>query len=378
MGLQYCRLPKTGSTILLSALCDMQREFRGINFTQVLNSTFLEVKNDCWYNKTFYRTHKTEKWAKPKRKVKFIIVRDPVERFVSLYSYICLYEKLCPKRTGIQKFAQDIYNAYRGENNYIRTRPPIWGHVSPQANFCQLRKRWPDFDIVYHSREPEILKDQLLDVFRKAQIPEETAERALRHITMGSTTHATSSDSDCWSDKAFYRNHKTETWRKSKRQVKFLIVREPIDRFVSMYSFICLHEKLCPKRTGIQKFAQDIYNAYRGENNYIRTRKPIWGHVSPQANHCNLKKTWPDFDVVYYSREPEILKDQLLDVFRKAEIPEEISQRALRHITMGQTYHVTDLDQAKALKDLVLKSSSAKSLVTAIYHKDYKIFGPFP
>ncbi|CAJ0925896.1 unnamed protein product, partial [Mesorhabditis belari] len=95
-GLQYCKIPKTGSTITRTILCDIFREYRGMNFTQEFTDN-QTGENACVANAWFPDDGETI-WKKPRRVTKFTLVRDPVDRFVSLYGHFCGILKRCGDR----------------------------------------------------------------------------------------------------------------------------------------------------------------------------------------------------------------------------------------------------------------------------------------
>ncbi|CAJ0926846.1 unnamed protein product, partial [Mesorhabditis belari] len=144
LGLQFCPIPKTGSTITHTMLCDIHREYRGIFFERKYSSD-LGGDNDCKLN-DWYPEHHKAFWAKRKVPLKFTIVRDPIDRFVSLYGSACDQLKMCKDR-DIHEFAHWVNNMRKqrgaaarkirdGEGHELYRW--IFYHALPQTSFCNL------------------------------------------------------------------------------------------------------------------------------------------------------------------------------------------------------------------------------------------------
>ncbi|CAJ0567508.1 unnamed protein product, partial [Mesorhabditis spiculigera] len=192
IGLTYCRVPKTGSTIIHTILCDLLRMLHGIQFEQKFDAG-LDGANPCFLNDSFIHNG-IATWPVKNPPLLFTVVRDPIDRFVSIYGHFCVTNSQCGDKT-IHQFAEDVYLSYTGHMSFVTENPIVRLHAFPHTEFCGLYQDHKKYEVIYYSEDREDMRRQFLNIFDKAEVPRAASERALNHLTMSSTLHAMKSAS---------------------------------------------------------------------------------------------------------------------------------------------------------------------------------------
>ncbi|CAJ0567701.1 unnamed protein product, partial [Mesorhabditis spiculigera] len=147
IGLEFCKIPKTGSTIVGNILCDVIREYHGITYAQNISDR-LDGEFPCFAHNTFKRFNNgVAKW-KLQKKIKFAVVRDPIDRFVSMYGHFCSLLRKCQGR-DIHEFAEKVHDALMHRISFVNRDPDIKLHVLPQADFCDLGSNLEQYEVIY-------------------------------------------------------------------------------------------------------------------------------------------------------------------------------------------------------------------------------------
>ncbi|CAJ0560267.1 unnamed protein product, partial [Mesorhabditis spiculigera] len=182
IGLEFCKIPKTGSTIVGNILCDVIREYHGITYAQNISDR-LDGEFPCFAHNTFKRFNNgVAKW-KLQKKIKFAVVRDPIDRFVSMLLRKC-------QGRDIHEFAEKVHDALMHRISFVNRDPDIKLHVLPQADFCDLGSNLEQYEVIYWSEDRLKMKKQFEGLFEKAGVPKEIVAKVLRHLTESSTSHA--------------------------------------------------------------------------------------------------------------------------------------------------------------------------------------------
>ncbi|CAJ0569501.1 unnamed protein product, partial [Mesorhabditis spiculigera] len=188
MGLQYCTLPKSGSTITKIVLCELELAYRR-KPQRMMSGKNMSGNTVCTNNKWFLKSQ-VRRWNPRQPGVKFTLFRHPVDRVISVYGDMCGRKHFC-KQMSINQFVKNLYFLYRGRNNFPGHKAVhLRYHAMPQAAFCNLKGQAKNFAIVKYNSDKARMKRQLHRIFVMAKVPPHLSQRALRHITQSSTEHA--------------------------------------------------------------------------------------------------------------------------------------------------------------------------------------------
>ncbi|CAJ0948949.1 unnamed protein product, partial [Mesorhabditis belari] len=129
-GVQYCLIPKAGSVVTRAILCDVLKEYKNITYTPKWGN--VTAAGTCDANRNY--PNGWPKWVRPRTNVIFTVVRDPLERFISTYEFLCKSSKMCASTVkNIHQFAR-------------------WVHLLQTLDFVGLRPRSRNLDeVVWHS-----------------------------------------------------------------------------------------------------------------------------------------------------------------------------------------------------------------------------------
>ncbi|CAJ0948522.1 unnamed protein product, partial [Mesorhabditis belari] len=172
-------------------LCDIIKDYKGISYKRGFSQKVWFL-NDCKLNGN-YLNITVVKWEKPNPPIKFAIIREPIERFVSFYGHFCKKLDQCEQR-NIHQFAVWIDFLITNHSDPLSWSPTLINHGLPQTRFCHLTSD-KSLLFVHYSQNRTQMEEELLNVFEKAKIPRDLAQKALQHLHHSSTYHA-SNDSD--------------------------------------------------------------------------------------------------------------------------------------------------------------------------------------
>ncbi|CAJ0939636.1 unnamed protein product, partial [Mesorhabditis belari] len=85
VGVAYCLIPKAGSVITREILCDVLKEYKSIPYKPKTEN--VTADSTCDANRNYPQGW--PKWVRPRDTLTFTVVRDPLERFISTYEFLC-------------------------------------------------------------------------------------------------------------------------------------------------------------------------------------------------------------------------------------------------------------------------------------------------
>ncbi|CAJ0954165.1 unnamed protein product, partial [Mesorhabditis belari] len=168
------------------------------------------------------------------------------------------------------------------------------------------------------------------------------------------------------------------TWLKPWETVRFTIVREPIERFVSVYKFVCKFRSDCPAKVKtIHDFARWLYKIQKAElkkgKAASRSTQFITWHSWPQTRYCNIENNRTT--LVHHSSNRQKMRQEMMTVFRRARIPQRVGNKALRHLLRSSTAHASEnRTEKRNLKKEVMENNRTMEYIKAIYHQDFHFF----
>ncbi|CAJ0915732.1 unnamed protein product, partial [Mesorhabditis belari] len=137
-----------------------------------------------------------------------------------------------------------------------------------------------------------------------------------------------------WSPNRWFPGHRRAFWRKRRYPIKFTLIRDPVDRLVSLYGHFCENLRKCGDRN-IHQFIAWLYLLFRHRNRDLlqgQDFRLLYYHAIPQSGFCNLDEQRQNFFIIRYSNDRKDMYRQFSRLFRRARIPKHVAKRALRHL----------------------------------------------
>ena len=168
-----------------------------------------------------------------------------------------------------------------------------------------------------------------------------------------------------------------------------VVVRDPLERFISGFLDKCRIHKvwLYESKTHCFRCKDDVSCFLKKLDETLRDPKirvldMDTHHFIPQSWYCEMGKYMTNnYTIIKFSRaHTQSYVNELLNVFRRQHIPEEIVQTVYNQMTHGETNHSTFgmRDEKKILYEELKRPENALRFLRIYYH-DYQIFGfPLP
>ncbi|CAJ0946966.1 unnamed protein product, partial [Mesorhabditis belari] len=184
-GFHPILIAKTMSTTMKVMLCDLMRRQRGLPEHKIITG---KQSNICYDNNWYRNTRSSRLLWRTSGNPSLIVVRDPIERFISIYGYICKKKKksFCPPSMNIHKFARFVYRKLltRATGGRIGT-DKIIGHSQPSFWFAYERGRSlpRNIDVLYQSSNPQANAARLFKILVKRKVPRGIAKKVTSWVS---------------------------------------------------------------------------------------------------------------------------------------------------------------------------------------------------
>ncbi|KAE9552230.1 hypothetical protein FO519_004574 [Halicephalobus sp. NKZ332] len=203
--LNACVIPKSLSTVMTAIVCLLYDTDGFLNDNRTINKEFFHegfcdnlneanrISALAEKENANYTDENAHLWTH------MVVVRDPLERFVSGFLDKCVVDKIWRKWKRSCFECKDNLSCFLKRLDKTMTDPSIrklsmdTHHFVPQSWYCEMGKyMYNNYTIVrYSRRDPEGLWDQLSSVFRKANVPEEKINIIHDQLVSGETRHST-------------------------------------------------------------------------------------------------------------------------------------------------------------------------------------------
>ncbi|CAJ0564708.1 unnamed protein product, partial [Mesorhabditis spiculigera] len=187
-GVGYTKIPKSMSTTMLQVLCDLSQLYHGRK-TPLKYGT--KNENFCIEKGWFYwRRERAWPVLSVDRQPQIVIARDPMDRFVSMYGWLCIEEGL--RRCG--PAVHDIHDFARLVHDWVRRgivprglplEKHIHDHIQPAYRYIPTRFRYNKkrLRIIQYTDNGSKMAEKLATVFREAHIPEWAIQKSLARVS---------------------------------------------------------------------------------------------------------------------------------------------------------------------------------------------------
>ncbi|CAJ0933889.1 unnamed protein product, partial [Mesorhabditis belari] len=174
-GFHTIDIPKSMSSTVNLVLCDLVRKQRGLPERILIEKQKNICVKDNWYNEI---PEKKLNWKMRGNHPALIVLRDPIERFVSMYGYLCKEKHLCPKRMGIHQFAAWTNRLLNEKAEKKRIWTDLLRHIQPSFWYVyENRKSLPhgNVEVVFQTTDRKSTARQFERIFVRRGVPSKIA-----------------------------------------------------------------------------------------------------------------------------------------------------------------------------------------------------------
>ncbi|EFP02891.1 hypothetical protein CRE_28310 [Caenorhabditis remanei] len=194
-----CGIPKSMSQLTINIMCLLYDEDSFSAESNSLNDTWV-TKRECLQENEF--RNPTSQLLNDNETVRFAFIRDPIQRFVSLYLDKCIHTKFCfDCDTNMSCFVQRIYDMLKNIQNYrhgFQKSDIMAQHAAPLSWMCNFDRELEKWHLLmmgsdFVERKSSIL--HLANILKRQGFNESLVEKIQQDTLAGETAHSTHTSS---------------------------------------------------------------------------------------------------------------------------------------------------------------------------------------
>ncbi|CAO4376603.1 unnamed protein product [Caenorhabditis nigoni] len=190
-----CGIRKSMSQLTVNTMCLLHDEERFLKENHSLNETWVTIRS-CQNNQAFRKP--SEDLLNNPETIRFAFIRDPIERFVSLYLDKCVKEQNCwACKSDMRCVVKEIYEALKNLQNHRDWKPiPTYmdWHAAPLSWNCNFDKDLSKWTLLMMGADAEERKSSILqlgNIMKRQGVSENVVQMVQEQSLAGETAHST-------------------------------------------------------------------------------------------------------------------------------------------------------------------------------------------
>ncbi|PIC23047.1 hypothetical protein B9Z55_016881 [Caenorhabditis nigoni] len=190
-----CGIRKSMSQLATNTMCLLHDEARFLRENHNLNETWAEQQS-CQDNQEFRKP--SEDLLNNPETIRFAFIRDPIERFVSLYLDKCVKEESCwACKSDMRCVVQEIYKSLKHLKNHKDRNPiPTYMdlHAAPLSWNCNFDKDLSKWNLLMMGADAEERKSSILqlgNIMKRQGVSDNVVQMVQEQSLAGETAHST-------------------------------------------------------------------------------------------------------------------------------------------------------------------------------------------
>ncbi|ULT87690.1 hypothetical protein L3Y34_007093 [Caenorhabditis briggsae] len=176
-------------------MCLLYDEHRFIADHNSLNDTWI-TERECLHESKFRKKPSQELLNDPDT-VRFAIIRDPIQRFVSLFLDKCIHTDYCECNKSMKCYVDRMYNTLKNISDYrhpLKEFDMYTFHFAPLSWMCNFEKDLEKWDLLEMGSDLEERKSSIMhltSILKRQGFNETLVDRIHDDMMSGETTHST-------------------------------------------------------------------------------------------------------------------------------------------------------------------------------------------
>uniref|UniRef100_A0A1I7T4V3 Sulfotransfer_1 domain-containing protein n=1 Tax=Caenorhabditis tropicalis TaxID=1561998 RepID=A0A1I7T4V3_9PELO len=194
-NLMSCGIRKSMSQLTINTMCLLKDEQTFLANGHHMNDTWL-IERECLKDRNFRKP--SEAFINSNSTVKFAFIRDPFDRFISLYLDKCIRENLCYNcGDDMRCVVRNIHSGLQKYQNHREWRPKgsyIDYHAAPLSWNCNFDRDLSKWHLLMIGSDLEERRSSLLlleNILKRQGVSDELIQKIHNESLSGETDHST-------------------------------------------------------------------------------------------------------------------------------------------------------------------------------------------